>query len=350
MSRRQQQPCPIFTGRCARLANVTSSNTFSRVPDLIVTRAPTRIDFGGGWTDVPPYSDEIGGFVCNIAITRYATARVHATHDSGAAARATAAREADRSIADAAARRLRVSGVEIDLHSDFPVGAGLGGSSAAGVAAIAALSQLQQRALEPMALAELSRDVEIEDLGIAGGRQDHYAAVFGGALGLRFTREGTTVTRLPLPDDFCAQLERNCLIVYTGQSRISGDTITAVLDAYRAGDAKVLFALERMRELAERMAAAVSAADLPTLAALVGEQWAHQRSLHPAIPTGLIDEIVERSRRAGASGAKALGASGGGCVLVIAQDDRVAAVRSAIEPLGEIIHFTIATRGVEICE
>ena len=320
------------------------------MPDHIVTRAPTRIDFGGGWTDVPPYSDEVGGFVCNIAITRYATARVHPALDSAAASRATSAREADRSIADAAARRLGVTGVAIDLHSDFPMAAGLGGSSAAGVAAIAALTRLQQRALDPKALAELSRDIEIEDLGIAGGRQDHYAAVFGGALGLRFTREGTSVTRLPLDAEFCARLERSCLIIYTGQSRISGDTITAVLDAYRAGDAKVLFALKRMRELAEQMAAAVSGADLDALATLVGEQWAHQRSLNPAIPTPLIDEIVERARRAGASGAKALGASGGGCVLVIARDDRVAGVRSAIEPLGELVDFTVATHGVEICE
>jgi D-glycero-alpha-D-manno-heptose-7-phosphate kinase len=320
------------------------------VPDVIVTRAPTRIDFGGGWTDVPPYSDEVGGYVCNIAITRYATARVHAVVDSAASSRTTAAREADRSIADAAARRLGVSGVQIDLQSDFPVGAGLGGSSAAGVATIAALTRLRQGELDPMALAELSRDVEIRDLGIAGGRQDHYAAVFGGALGLRFAREGTTVTRLPLDDEFRARLERCCLVVYTGQSRISGDTINAVLDAYRAGDAKVLFALKRMRELAEQMAVALSAADLDALAALVGEQWAHQRALHPAIPTPLIDEIIERARRAGATGAKALGASGGGCVLVLARDDRVAAVRSEIEPLGDVVHFTVATHGVETCE
>jgi D-glycero-alpha-D-manno-heptose-7-phosphate kinase len=320
------------------------------VPDLIVTRAPTRIDFGGGWTDVPPYSDEVGGFVCNVAITRYATVRVHAAQDSAGLSRATGAREADRSIGAAAARRLGVTGVAIDVHSDFPVGAGLGGSSAAGVAAIAALTRLQQRALEPMTLAELSSDVEIEDLGIPGGRQDHYAAVFGGALGLRFSHEGTSVTRLPLDEEFRARLERNCLIIHTGQSRISGDTITAVLNAYRARDAKVLFALKRMRELAEQMASAVTAGDLDTLAALVGEQWAHQRSLHPAIPTPLIDEIVERARRAGASGAKALGASGGGCVFVIARDDRVADVRSAVEPLGEIVGFAVATHGVEICE
>jgi D-glycero-alpha-D-manno-heptose-7-phosphate kinase len=322
-----------------------SRNTFSRVPDLIVTRAPTRIDFGGGWTDVPPYSDEVGGFVCNVAITRYATVRVHSIQDSP-----SANISANQSIVDAAARRLGVSGVGIELHNDFPVGAGLGGSSAASVAAISALSRLQQQSMDPMALAELSRDIEVEDLGIAGGRQDHYAAVFGGALGLRFSGSGTTVTRIPLAAEFRARLERTCVIVYTGQSRISGDTINAVLDAYRARDPRVLFALQRMRELAEQMATAVAAADLDGLAGMVGEQWAHQRALHPAIPTPLIDEVIDRARRAGASGAKAHGASGGGCVLVIARDDRVSAVRSAIEPLGALVPFSIALRGVEQCE
>jgi D-glycero-alpha-D-manno-heptose-7-phosphate kinase len=325
-------------------------NTFSRVPDLIVTRAPTRIDFGGGWTDVPPYSDEQGGFVCNVAISRYATVRVHAVPDSTNAPTGSGHPSADRSIVDAAARRLGVSGVAIDLHSDFPVGAGLGGSSAASVAAISALSTLRDESLDPMALAELSRDVEVEDLGIAGGRQDHYAAVFGGALGLRFSSTGTTVTRIPLAADFRAQLERSCLVIYTGQSRISGDTINAVIDAYRDREPRVLFALQRMRDLAEQMASAVAEADSGLLAGLVGEQWAHQRALHPAIPTPLIDEVVARAQRAGASGAKALGASGGGCVLVIARDDRVAAVRSAVEPLGELVPFSISTRGVERCE
>jgi D-glycero-alpha-D-manno-heptose-7-phosphate kinase len=320
------------------------------VPDLVVTRAPTRIDFGGGWTDVPPYSDEEGGFVCNVAITRYATVRVHMVPDAGRGGRVTPHLSGDRSIADAAARRLGVTGVAIGIHNDFPVGAGLGGSSAANVAAITALCRLQDRSLDPMALAELSRDIEIEDLGIAGGRQDHYAAVFGGALGLRFSREGTTVTQLPVDDDVRSRLERSCLIIYTGQSRISGDTINAVLDAYRAREPRVLFALQRMRELAEQMASAVARGDLDTLAGLVGEHWAHQRALHPAIPTALIDEIVARAQRSGASGAKALGASGGGCVLVMARDDRIDRVRAAIAPLGQLVPFTIATRGVEQCE
>jgi len=317
----------------------------------VAKRAPTRIDFGGGWTDVPPYSDREGGFVCNLAIARYATARWTSTK-KGAPVEIRTERPGDRSLVEAAARRAAgaggSNGIAIALHNDFPVGAGLGGSSAAGVALAAALAEMSQEELTLEALAERSRETEIEDLGIAGGRQDHYAAAFGGALALRFS-DHVEVEQIPIAPAFRDALHRRALLIYTGQSRISGDTITAVLDAYRAGDRRVLYALERMKALAEQMCDAVRHGDLDALAALVGEHWAHQRSLHPAIPTARIDEIVERARGAGARGAKALGASGGGCVLVFAADDRVETVRNAIAPLGEMIDFTIDEEGVSSC-
>ena len=154
---------------------------------------------------------------------------------------------------------------------------------------------------------------------------------------------------IPLSAKTRTEIERRCIILYTGQSRISGETITAVLNAYRDRDPSVLNALQRMRELAERMADALAAGNIDTLASLVGEQWTHQRSLHPAIPTPTIDEVIARGTEAGAAGAKALGASGGGCVLLIARRDRVDQVRAAVESLGEILPFSIDVDGVERC-
>jgi len=310
-------------------------------------RAPTRIDFGGGWTDVPPYPERDGGFVCNVAIARSATALLAAS-SSREAALLSSDRVPDRALVEAAVRRSGIEGVNVSLYNDFPIGAGLGGSSAAGVALAAALAHWSGETLAPETIAERSRATEVEELGIAGGRQDHYASAFGGALGLRFTDDVTTVTRIQLTPEVRADLERRCLVVYTGESRISGETITAVRSAYENGDRKVVFALRRMKDLAEEMARVLARADVDALAALVGEHWAHQRSLHPAIPTARIDAIVERGRRAGALGAKALGASGGGCVLVIAATGREEAVRSAIVTLGPMVPFTIAERGIEI--
>jgi D-glycero-alpha-D-manno-heptose-7-phosphate kinase len=316
------------------------------VSDIIVTRAPTRIDFGGGWTDVPPYCDEMGGFVCNLAITRYATASVargerrDMRNDSN---------PADLAIANAATRRFGAHDVTVSVRSDFPIGAGLGGSSAAGVATVAALAAACGETMTPTAIAELSREIEIGDLGIPGGRQDHYAAAYGGALGLRFSANHVDVQPIALTAQMRAEIEERCIIVYTGQSRISGETINAVLGAYRRGVPRVLNALQHMRANAEQIAVALGAGDLDRMASLVSEQWTHQRSLHSAIPTPLIDEIISKARGAGAIGAKALGASGGGCVLLIAGQGRGDDVRTVVASLGEVLPFTVATRGVERC-
>jgi len=315
------------------------------VPD-IVTRAPTRIDFGGGWTDVPPYADEVGGFVCNLAITRYANVTVSR---GGVEPDRTDEFFGDRSIAAAALRRFRMTDASVSVKSDFPVGAGLGGSSAVGVAAVAALAAARGEKMNPTALAELSREIEISDLGVPGGRQDHYAAAYGGALGLRFSAGKVDVRSIPLAARTRTELERRCMIVYTGQSRISGETITAVMGAYKQRDPNVLESLKRMRETAEQMPDALASGNLDALGALVADQWKHQRSLHPAIPTPAIDDILARAWDAGAVGGKALGASGGGCVLVIARANKVDQVRAAIESQGEMLSFKIDLTGVERC-
>jgi D-glycero-alpha-D-manno-heptose-7-phosphate kinase len=313
-------------------------------PTELIARAPTRIDLGGGWTDVPPYSEEEGGFVCNIAINRHATVRIR--ESATAEGSVNTQRAADSALAEAAVRRAGISGITVEITSDFPIGAGLGGSSAAGVAVNGALAVWRGSRIDRAAIAEQSRAIEVEDLSVPGGRQDHYAAAYGGALALTFGDE-TRVRRLPMTARVRGELERRCIVVYTGQSRISGDTITAVLGAYRARDRRVVHALGRMKALARAMADELHAGDIDELGQLVSEHWQHQRSLHPSIPTPLIDSILERASAAGARGGKALGASGGGCVLVIAGDDNVDAVRAAVVELApQLIEFRIDESGL----
>ncbi|OYV73753.1 MAG: hypothetical protein B7Z72_01775 [Gemmatimonadetes bacterium 21-71-4] len=315
------------------------------MPAARAMRAPTRIDFGGGWTDVPPYAQREGGVVCNVAISRYATAALRA-----GAAPAGPEPDADGPLGRAAIRRAGLEGrVGLRLHNDFPVGAGLGGSSAASAAILGLLDSQVGIPIDRTAIAERGRTIEVEDLGVAGGRQDHYAAAFGGLLGLTFG-ESVTVRRLPLPASLRAELERRCALVYTGESRISGDTITGVLEGYRRREKRVTFALARMRALAGEMIAALERADVDALAALVAEHWIHQRTLHPAIPTPRIDALVAKTARAGALGAKATGASGGGCVVVIARAGREDEVRRAAGALGELLPFTLDEEGLTPCD
>lgn len=324
--------------------DTTPPVSFLRMRSVVV-RAPTRLDFGGGWTDVPPFTTDEGGRVCNLAIDRYAEVQLHAHHATGSGDVSIAA---DGTLAHAALTRAALTGVRSSIRSDFPTGAGLGGSSAVGIALTAAIRAWRGQSLDDrMAMVEESRAIEVEDAGIAGGWQDHFAAAWGGALDLVLA-DTNTVRPIPLADATREAIERRCLVFYTGQSRLSGDTITAVLDAYAAGDAHVVAALRAMKALAGDMAGSLASGDLDALGTELAEHWVHQRALHPAIPTPRIDEVIAEGTRAGAIGGKALGASGGGCVLLLAREGAEDAIRDAVEPLARAMGFRIDLRGVHL--
>ena len=306
----------------------------------LIAHAPTRLDFGGGWTDVPPYPEERGGFVCNVAIERRATVRLTV---------ASAPHESHGELVTAACSHAGVSDAHISLTSDFPYGAGLGGSSAAGVALAAALAHWNGTSPTLSELAEASRYVETSGLHLAGGFQDHYAAAYGGALALTF-EDQVHVRRLAISAETFAALETRSVLIYTGESRISGETITAVLDAYNDRSSHVVRALEQMKALAVSMTHTLERGDIDTLGALIGEHWTHQRALHPRISTPRIDAITEQAYKAGALGLKALGASGGGCVLVIAPANAVNRIAEAVAPYGERLDWRIARTGVQVRE
>ena len=304
----------------------------------ILANAPCRIDLAGGWTDVAPYTSEVGGAVCNVAIELRATARVSA---------ADGLHQPVDPLVRAAWLRAGEPAVAIELTSDIPVGSGLGGSSAAGVAIAAALAAWRGVELSRRDLAELSRSTEIETMGLAGGCQDHYAAAFGGALLLTCATE-TTPTAVPLSDSTITAFEARGLIAFTGKSRMSSSTITAVLQAYRNSEHVTCEALRTLARLAPHMAAALVDGDVDRLGELIAQQWQAQRSLHPTITTRLIDLIIAEAAAAGALGTKALGASGGGCVFVLAAADRVDEVRRAVARHATILPFRIARNGVQV--
>ena len=304
----------------------------------LTAHAPTRLDFGGGWTDVPPYPEERGGFVCNIAIERRATVRVVASDPP---------HDLHGPLVAAACSHAGITNARISLTSDFPFGAGLGGSSAVGVALAAALAHWNGESRTLSELAESSRLVETRGLQMAGGFQDHYAAAFGGALGLTF-EDRVHVRQLAVSDETIAALEARSVLLYTGESRMSGETITAVLNAYNHGTPHVMHSLEQMKRLAISMADSLEHGDIDTLGALVGEHWTHQRTLHPRISTPRIDAITESAYQAGALGLKALGASGGGCVIVIAPANAVNRVAEAIAGFGEQLEWRVARTGVVV--
>jgi D-glycero-alpha-D-manno-heptose-7-phosphate kinase len=212
---------------------------------------------------------------------------------------------------------------------------------------LGALGEWRGQTMVREEIAEEGRRIEVEEMGIAGGRQDHYAATHGGALALTFT-DTVSVRRIPIVSAARDELLERSTLIYTGASRVSGDTITAVLAGYQAGEQRVVRALARMRELAREMAVSLERGDIDGVGELLSAHWGHQRALHPSISTARIDEIVARARKAGAVGAKAMGASGGGCVYIVARAGQTPRVRDAIGTLGQILDFDFDDRGLTV--
>jgi D-glycero-alpha-D-manno-heptose-7-phosphate kinase len=303
------------------------------VTKAVRASAPVRLDFAGGWTDVPPFSTREGGTVVAAAIDLQARAEVRpgepgirlVARDLGAEAEAADAAGFERSgplaLLAAGVRMLPVGACTVRTDSDAPPGSGLGSSGALDVALVAALSAARGESPATRDIADLACRLESHEAGIAGGRQDQFVAAFGGFLRLRFHDPDAAVEPLRLDPAFVADLERRMLLCYTGASRFSGSTITRVMRAYERGDRAVTGALMALREIAERMAEALLAGDLARTGELLTENWRQQQVLDAAMCTAEMGRLEKVMRAHGALGGKASGSGAGGCMFFLGPDD-----------------------------
>jgi D-glycero-alpha-D-manno-heptose-7-phosphate kinase len=218
----------------------------------------------------------------------------------------------------------------------------MGSSSSLTVGLLAALYGYRHRVVSPRLLAEQACQIEIEILGKPIGRQDQYAAAFGGVNYIRFNPDDTVeVEPVPCRTETLSELEQRTLLIYTGQTRDANAILRQQSDT-TAGRMDVLRA---MRELADRMRHALAGdGDLDHFAALLHQGWELKRSLGCGISTGHVDEWYEAARRAGAAGGKLLGAGGGGFLLLVAPPWRHRSIREALGRPREL-PFRIARHG-----
>lgn len=286
-------------------------------------RAPLRISFCGGGTDLMPYAAEHGGLVLNATIARhaYATLRplpqrvihVHSLNYN----RATSYGLDEPLIFDGqddlvkgCLRRLNVNleanGLDLFLETSAPPGSGLGASSALVVAVIGTFNSWRHLNLDRYTIAELAYQVERKDVGIAGGMQDQYAAAFGGFNLIEFWGEGDViVSPLRIDSQVVHELEYNSVLVFTGSTRVSSRVIESQLTNMAAGKRGVLSALARMKELALEAKAALLRGRLRDLGEILHEEWMHKKATSSPISTAQIDYLYDEARRRGALQAQA---------------------------------------------
>lgn len=323
--------------------------------------APVRLDLAGGWTDVPPFSAREGGAVVNAAISLFARAEARrspswhvAALELGAEAalpRPDAAVDDPRLLLHSAALRLLPpeGPVELVTSADFPAGAGLGGSGALDAALVAALELLEGRGVTPARAAELGWRLEAVEAGIPGGKQDQYAAAYGGFNLMEFNDPAVRVVPLVIDREFAGELARCTLLCYTGASRLSGNTIARVMNAYAAGESVVTGALQELKALAHEMRAALEESDLGAVGRIMTRNWAAQQRLDARMATAGMAELERAMLDAGAIGGKAAGSGAGGCMFFVVPGDRARAEREARAHGAQLLPVHWAWEGVRAC-
>ena len=330
------------------------------------SRAPVRIDFAGGWTDVALFAKDPPGAVVNAAINifSYATlipdregkpgeSRVQiysSDYDTYVEAEDIRKLEYDGNLdlVKAAIRRLEVKGgFRIITQSTAPAGSGLGTSASMGVALIGVLSRYAGKALLPYEVAEMASAIEREELGIRGGKQDHYSSALASFRFLEFVEQNVRQSPLDISPDVLLELEKNMVLCYTGKSRLSGDIHKNVADAYLSGDTKTRDAINGLKHVAVDMKTALLRGDLRQYASLLDENWRLQKLLHPSVTNEQIGGLMSLAKREGALAGKACGAGGGGCLLFYCSYDTQHKVRKALEAEGvRIIDFQFEPHGL----
>jgi D-glycero-alpha-D-manno-heptose-7-phosphate kinase len=319
--------------------------------------APVRLDLAGAWTDVAPFATTEGGVVVNAAIELRAHAEVtlggdryHLRSDdlddeSAAADPNAFPRDGRLELLKAALRLADPGPCRLRTWSEAPPGSGLGSSGALDVALTAALDAARGDNRTPVELAEAGYRLETLEAKHAGGKQDQYAAALGGFHHLAFGDRGVAVTPLLLDEAFAAHLAQHTIICYTGQSRVSGDTITRVMSAYQRGERQVADALRSLVRIAERMTVALRAADLAAVGSLLSANWAAQQQLDPAMCTAEMARLEAAMASAGALGGKAAGAGAGGSMFFVVRDP-ARAVAAARTNGARVLSLQWASQGI----
>jgi D-glycero-alpha-D-manno-heptose-7-phosphate kinase len=294
----------------------------------IVARAPLRVALGGGGTDLPSHYREHGGFVVSTAIDRY----VHVVLSTGFQSRyrlkhleweeADAPGEVRHPILrEVLGRHWDGGPMELASVADAPPGTGLGSSGAYAVCTIKAVRLAAGEDAGARELAEAACDIEIDVLGRAVGKQDQYAAAFGGARSYTFNPDDTVDVRsLELSERVVRALRDEFLLLYTGRERSASEVLSGQVSGTQVGDSAVRRALDRLHDLARDTCAALEAGDLDRCAELMNEQWEAKRGRAPGTVTHEMDSLRDRALAAGALGVVPLGAGGGGFVLVYTPD------------------------------
>lgn len=323
---------------------------------MIIARSPLRITLGGGGTDLPSYYRHNGGFLISAAIDRYVYVTVMRPFVEGIFLKYSklehveTADEVQHPIIREAIKMLgfRTPQVEITTLADIPAGTGLGSSGSFTTALLKALYAHRRRMVHPHELAELACDIEMNRLGEPIGKQDQYAAAYGGVTCFRFNPDDSVdACPLKVSVDALFELEDNLLLFFTGFSRSAGSILSDQKERSERSDGPMLDNLNYVKELGLRSQQALESGKATLFGELMHEHWEHKKRRSQGMSNPQIDMWYELARANGAIGGKLVGAGGGGFLLFYSEDHR--RLRCAMQRSGlEEVRFRFDFEGTKL--
>jgi D-glycero-alpha-D-manno-heptose-7-phosphate kinase len=313
---------------------------------MLIVRSPVRISFGGGGTDLPAYYEQFGGSVLSVAINKYFYTVLTTRSDSRIQVISSDLRVFE-TWHDIAKMDLRGSSLEIPLAvlkemncniavdlflaSEIPPGTGLGSSASVCVNILKTLTTYLQQPISKHDLAERSFHIARYILGKHVGKQDEYAAAFGGLNFISFYSDGSTkVEPIDLNPSVLAELQRNLMLFFTGSSHNSWSILQEQESSSRSKTGTAVDALHEVKALGLRMRSALQHGDIRELGTLLHEGWQAKRRISKQISTPRIDELYSLALDNGALGGKITGAGGGGFLLLYCEPEFQGKVREAM--------------------
>ena len=331
------------------------------------SKAPLRIGLAGGGTDVSPYSDQFGGAILNATISLFAYANIELitenkiivealdrneieTHEWNSALPINGKLDLLKGVYNRIQKDYGIpeKGLHISTFVDAPAGSGLGTSSTLVVAIIGAFVEMLKLPLGDYDIAHYAYQIEREDLQLTGGKQDQYAAMFGGVNFMEFYEDDKVIVNpLRIRSQYLHELENNLILYFTATSRESASIINEQVKNVNENNEKSIEAMHQLKEQAKRMKEALLKGKLNEFGEILDFGFVQKRKMAHNISNSRIEEIYDSAKKAGATGGKISGAGGGGFMIFYCPGNTHHAVINALKSFGgEVKNYTFTKSGL----
>lgn len=335
---------------------------------IIRSKAPFRLGLAGGGTDVSPYSDMFGGAILNATVSLFARTTIIPREDEKIIFTNA---DKDKTYEYEATEELPLNG-EIDLQigiynrivkdfakkplsfemttsMDVPTGSGLGTSSTLVVSILGAFVEWLELPLGEYDISHLAYDIERIDLGMAGGKQDQYAATFGGVNFMEFLADDKVIVNpLRTKKSFLNELNFDLILYFTKTSRESAKIIEKQIDNVKKSTSKPIEAMHELKSQAFSMKEAFLKSDVQTIGKILHQSWLNKKQMASGISNEYIDQIYEAAMNAGAQGGKISGAGGGGFMMFFAPEVNRYEVIKALKAFGgDVVNYQFTHKGLD---